>query len=662
MNADKAQSLWLGHDDLGPDYHLGVCLTLGFDRQRFLLAPVEQTAHELAAGELLLAVISDVPATDLRSPDPQRLLREKLLVLRVRSLERLPEESAREAVTCRNLLQASLPQGMAWDSPERVRGVLECDVLGSYIAPNSGQSRPVFSAHVSIGFASSYLHLYWPSTRIMEMLVNGTLSQNSQVELGVFRSGEDQGYRRTMHPARISMTDICGKRTAMFGKTRLGKSNVVKLVAQGILDATVSNPNVGQLIFDVNGEYANINPQDGDTALAQVYQSRCICYFLTENRNDPNARLLRFNFYQRADEALEVISEILSDDVTDGPELRNLFTCRLPRLVKLPLMNEIEFRRLTRKWMLFWALLDAFGCEHDSDRMKAWLLEKGLTAPFNPGFSQTTRSSAYMEAMNKPAPSMPFDFSSMILEIRVVARFARMFRNDPCLNPHGQYIFDSDETVMIEILCGSGHAIDLLRPCMSFHSPSVGNFTQDILLALDESKTVIVKLLRYFARSICTSLFHEQERKFVSNSLKNQFVQVYFEEAHNIFPPQGSPGLSIYSRFAKEGAKFNIGIVYCTQSPSTVNKDLLAQTENFFIGHLSCSSEAAYLSDVQVAFQNSEKHILHNRTPGYMLVLTYSHRYVVPVQAHFYSGEVRMRTYDSGGRVLKSDSDLVGRP
>jgi hypothetical protein len=262
-----------------------------------------------------------------------------------------------------------------------------------------------------------------------------------------------------------------------------------------------------------------------------------------------------------------------------------------------------------------------------------------------------------MEVMNKPAPSMPFDFSSMILEMRVVTRFARMFRNDPSLNPQGQYIFDSDETVMIEILCGNGHAIDLLRPCMPFHSPSVGNFTQEILLALDESKTVIVnfssaseKLLRYFAKSICTSLFHEQERKFVSNSLNNQFVQVYFEEAHNIFPPQGSTSLSIYSRFAKEGAKFNIGIVYCTQSPSTVNKDLLAQTENFFIGHLSCSTEAAYLSDVQVAFQKSENHILHNRTPGYMLVLTYSHRYVVPIQAHFYSGEVRMRTDESGGQ------------
>ena len=39
-------------------------------------------------------------------------------------------------------------------------------------------------------------------------------------------------------PAFISMRDFRGCRTAMFGKTRLGKSNVVKLIAQGMLDAT----------------------------------------------------------------------------------------------------------------------------------------------------------------------------------------------------------------------------------------------------------------------------------------------------------------------------------------------------------------------------------------------------------------------------------------
>jgi hypothetical protein len=96
--------------------------------------------------------------------------------------------------------------------------------------------------------------------------------------------------------------------------------------------------------------------------------------------------------------------------------------------------------------------------------------------------------------------------------------------------------------------------------------------------------------------------------------------------------------IDVYSRFAKEGAKFNIGIVYSTQSPTTINSDLLSQTENFFIGHLSSQTEADYLSTVQSAFKGCQESIMRNRTPGLMQVLTYSHRYVVPIQAHQYMG------------------------
>ncbi len=640
---------WVQADDLQPQHHLGVGLALGFERLRFLMAPRRSQRYPLSQGQFLYALACLQAAENLLAPPADQLLTDQLIVLRVRSLQPLPDDAQREAGLCRRLLGATRAPDTPWDHSDDSWGVIECDVLGAYVAPGSGDDRPLFSAGMTLTYPAVCHHLYVPTGPVMEMLTNGTVNASNQIELGFLRSGEDLGYQELKHPARISMADIKGKRTAMFGKTRLGKSNVVKLVAQGMLDVTASLPHVGQIIFDVNGEYANTNPQDGDTALAHVYKSRCLTYFLTDLKGNPDSRLLRFNLYQRSDEALSVISEVLPDDVMENPELRNLFTCRLPKLVQLPQENEIEFRRKARKLMLFWALLEAAGCEYDSAHMKEWLLARGLNTPFNPGFSPTIRSASYMEVMNKPAPSTPFDFASMILEMRTVARFAHMFQNDPCLNPHGQYVFDSDEQVMIGLLTGNGQALDLLRPCIYFHSPRASHFTTDILQALADSKTVIVnlssaseKILRYFAHSICTSIFHEQERKFVSNSLNDQYVQVYFEEAHNIFPPAGSSALSIYSRFAKEGAKFNIGIVYSTQSPSTVNRDLLAQTENFFIGHLSSATDTAYLSNVQLAFSGCEMQIMRNRTPGFMQILTFSHRYVVPVQAHRYTGESRV--------------------
>ena len=72
----------------------------------------------------------------------------------------------------------------------------------------------------------------------------------------------------------------------MFGKTRLGKSNVVKLIAQGMLDATAHDNIVGQLIFDINGEYANDNPQDGNRSLRSANDARCQVYALTQRQGD----------------------------------------------------------------------------------------------------------------------------------------------------------------------------------------------------------------------------------------------------------------------------------------------------------------------------------------------------------------------------------------
>jgi DNA helicase HerA-like ATPase len=96
----------------------------------------------------------------------------------------------------------------------------------------------------------------------------------------------------------------------------------------------------------------------------------------------------------------------------------------------------------------------------------------------------------------------------------------------------------------------------------------------------------------------------------------------------------------VYARFAKEGAKFHVGMVYSTQSPSTINRELLAQTENFFVGHLSSQDEARALARVQVAFAGVEEDILRAKTPGYMRMLTLSHRFVAPVQARKFEAGV----------------------
>jgi hypothetical protein len=238
----------------------------------------------------------------------------------------------------------------------------------------------------------------------------------------------------------------------------------------------------------------------------------------------------------------------------------------------------------------------------------------------------------------------------MVTEISVVARFSQSYQNDPSLRRNGQFIFDSDEEIMISFMFPPiGYSPFVLRPCLQFHSPEAGDFVAEILYKLAQGETVILDLgsaneqiIRYFSRSLSEAVFREQESKFVSNTLNNNFIQIYFEEAHMIFPPNAGNTIDVYSRFAKEGVKFNIGIVYSTQSPSTVNRDLLSQTENFFIGHLSSAIDTEQLAKIQHSFQEIGDIIMRQRTRGLLHVLTHSHRYVIPVQANRYNGTSRL--------------------
>ena len=174
-----------------------------------------------------------------------------------------------------------------------------------------------------------------------------------------------------------------------------------------------------------------------------------------------------------------------------------------------------------------------------------------------------------------------------------------------------------------------------------YHDPKAGNFVIDVINEMDDGKTVILDLgnadeevMRYFSEDLASAVLSHQIDKFTDNKLGDHYMQLYFEEAHNLFPAREQDTVDIYRRLAKEGAKYHIGMVYSTQSVTTINRDLLAQTENFFIAHMSSQDETNTLAKVNVAFENMKDDILRAKTPGYVRMLTRSHRFVVPVQAH----------------------------
>lgn len=613
---------------------VGYVLELGFDSAKIITSdPYKLAVGGIPRGSFLIMT----PESAGHAPP-------HFTLLRVTGVSPTPLSNQVQQ-TYFELHKKSMPELDVWTQSELQWGALDCDVLGMFYANPQDMRRLEYAGDVNNVVSAHRYKVFAPDSALLQLIVNGMVKDENSVAIGTLRTMEcglfSSGSIANI-PVRISMRDFKGCRTAMFGKTRLGKSNVVKLLAQGMLDATLDDNSVGQLIFDINGEYANDNPQDENRSLRSANEARCQVYALTPRPGTPS-RSLRLNFYEQPSACLDVLGSMLEQDNKMSNYIRSFAGVKLPDLEVLPSMNESDRSRAVRKIQIYWAILHKAGFASDEARLRRLnLIATRYVQHFDPHFNTRLRTAAYAVVRpGQPIPGEPENIDQLVSELEVIARFRRDVPNDPTLLKDGRPVFDADAGALLEFLSpATGSGPTVIRAYKSFHAPDAGNFQSEILQLLDQGRTVILDLgnatdviRKYFSNMLSTAVFRAQEDKFVGNTLGNRFVQLYFEEAHNLFPPESKDLTGVYARFAKEGAKFHIGMVYSTQSPSTINKELLAQTENFFVGHLSSQDETKSLSRVQIAFSGVEKDILRAKTPGYMRMLTMSHRFIVPTQA-----------------------------
>ena len=239
---------------------------------------------------------------------------ELFILLRIQNEARLPAAPANDQ-TRQESIEDSGNQGPWADRlPSWVRDKmslhgLECAVLGTFIPRDDGTYR--YAEDIANYYAVNELMVWKPDAESLDLIVNHQHRTNDipiarkAAKIGRTRFAAADADDATGTDFRINPTDIMKRRTAYFGMSRSGKSNGLKIVAENIYRIRADNPahRIGQIIFDLSGEYAQDNYQDGK-GLHRVHETirlerkpEVATYGLIPVPWDPDRTVMKLNFF-----------------------------------------------------------------------------------------------------------------------------------------------------------------------------------------------------------------------------------------------------------------------------------------------------------------------------------------------------------------------------
>jgi hypothetical protein len=583
---------------------------------------------------------------------------EELVLLRVLGSSPLPLQDPDIQATIQSLRALPIPGvksgEFATGAPDTAQfGALHCRILGTFYLQD-GHLR--LGSDVESYFDAPHLAVYRPTGAALEAVVNyvsperiaaahdearrlGLTGELPRFPIGTVRYSStdrlhrgDAADRSVFH---LNAVDFLARRTAVFGMTRTGKSNTVKqLVSVVMRTSRNSGLKIGQIIYDLNGEYANANQQD-QGSIAGVFPGDTLRYRMLPT---PGFQLILNNFFTQITEGHTTLKGLVEGNkIHRSADMEAFLSLDFTGPRKEEYNTEAEFQRqlgiYQRKIAAYQTVLARAGYE--------------LPPNFKISFE------ANIGIRNKVNPSV--DPAAGLTATQAVEWFqlARQIQ-DELMTASGQDWIDPDTNVLMNLLLQRNDqgayipGFRLLQPYKDYHAPNrTTDVCDEIYQHLLAGKIVILDLSvgdpvqrERLGKRIAQHILRHSMATFNSGKHAPHIV-IYVEEAHNIIG-RNELLTDIWPTIAKEGAKARLATVYATQEVSSIHPNILSNTENILVSHLNNENEINELAKYY-DFRDFSASIIRAQNVGFARVKTLSSPFVIPVQIDRFDPEKERR-------------------
>lgn len=666
------------------DQYVGDIYSINYETARVIIHDFyREKVGGIPSLSFLIATRVDLSKTDIDFKKEDA----SFVLLRVMDAAALPQDKEAERIRVETAQRISGETEKHWDDAGsmdlRTKNILgfagvQCRIIGTFFLEENGHNGEAplnlkFGSDISNYYPNRGLKVYKPNGKALEQIVNYAdpssiqahtekYGNTERVKLGFVRyASTNRKYQQVDDvPVFIYPADLLSQKSALFGMTRTGKSNTTKIIAKSVFELrTNENPNdrplrIGQIIFDPNGEYANENVQDNNSALKNVWQllpngvkaNEVVTYGITRHPNDPERTLMLLNFFETSNTQIgkSIIDSILSEDSTNYIKQ----FCQVSFDEPDP-NDRSATTRYNRRLLAYRSVLARAGFQVPPSLRATTrgLFNQDLITALQTGRNNNPPTPEYVSAaqvFSNPNPAwgqLANAFEALDKFIRDSSSNYTAFENAYVSRPNGSGDRWADEDLkkIIGIFQYPNGTRKIGKAAEQHSADTTSDYAEDIYNHLVQGKLVIIdqssgepELNKSSATRIMTKIFKENQRKFVQGETNIPEILVYVEEAHNILPAGNDLDLSdIWVRTAKEGSKYRIGMVYATQEVSSIQKNILKNTANWFISHLNNTDETKELCKYY-DFADFEPSIRRAQDKGFLRVKTLSNLFVIPVQ------------------------------